>query len=41
MTLRTCKHSLTPQPNLGGTAYWSAVEMFTSINSDREPGGLN
>jgi len=38
MTLRTCKHLSAPQPNLGGLAYWS---VFTMINSDREPGGLN
>ena len=40
MTLRTCKHSSVNQPTLGGTAYWSAISMFT-INSDREPGGLS
>jgi hypothetical protein len=34
MTLRTCKHSLSLQPNLGVSAYWPAIEMFT-INSDR------
>jgi hypothetical protein len=42
MTLRTCKHSLSLQPTLGVSAYWPAIEMFTSINSDRGYGeGLN
>ena len=38
MTLRTCNHSLSLQPTLGGLAYWSVVTM---INSDCESGGLN
>ena len=35
MTLRTCNHLVSKQPNLGVSAYWPAIEMFTSINSDR------